>query len=161
MKICIISTGGTIDKIYFDQLSEFQVGSPQTEKLLDEANVSFDYEVISLLRKDSLEINDADRSLIAETVRSSACDHLVITHGTDTMVETGRALQSIDNKVIVLTGSMQPAGLRVTDALFNVGFAMAAVQLLPEGVYVAMNGRLFDPAIARKNLAQKRFEKCL
>lgn len=159
MKICIISTGGTIDKVYFDQRSEFQVGPPQVEKLLREANIDFEYEVISLLRKDSLDLSDEDRELIVATVRRTPFDRFVITHGTDTMVDTGRALQVVDDKVIVLTGSMQPAGLRVTDALFNVGFALSAVQLLPEGVYLAMNGRIFDPSITRKNFAAKRFEK--
>ena len=161
MHIRIISTGGTIDKIYFDAKSEFEVGSPQAGVLLAEANVSFGYEVVSLLRKDSLDLDDADRELIRATVAADPCERIIITHGTDTMVQTARVLQSIENKVIVLTGSMQPAGQRVTDAIFNVGFAAAAVQLLPEGVYIAMNGRIHDPAITRKNLAANRFEKDL
>ena len=161
MRIRIISTGGTIDKIYFDAKSEFEVGAPQAGVLLAEANVSFDYEVLSLLRKDSLELDDADRELIRATVAADPCERIIVTHGTDTMVQTARVLQSIENKVIVLTGSMQPAGQRVTDAIFNVGFATAAVQLLPEGVYIAMNGRIHDPAITRKNVAANRFEKDL
>ncbi|MBP9036006.1 MAG: asparaginase [Pseudomonadales bacterium] len=159
MRIRIISTGGTIDKIYFDARSEFEVGSPQAGVLLAEANVSFDYEVLSLLRKDSLDLDDADRELIRATVAVDPCERIIITHGTDTMVQTARVLQSVENKVIVLTGSMQPAGQRVTDAIFNVGFAAAAVQLLPEGVYIAMNGRIHDPAITRKNVKANRFEK--
>jgi L-asparaginase len=159
MRIKIFSTGGTIDKIYFDAKSEFEVGSPQAGVLLREANVSFDFEVVSLLRKDSLDLDDADRELIRATVQADPCERIVITHGTDSMVHTARVLQRLDGKVIVLTGSMQPAGQRVTDAIFNVGFAMAAVQLLPEGVYIAMNGRIHDPAITRKNVAANRFEK--
>mgnify|MGYP003557408425 FL=1 len=109
MRIRIISTGGTIDKIYFDARSEFEVGSPQAGVLLAEANVSFDYEVLSLLRKDSLDLDDADRELIRATVAVDPCERIIITHGTDTMVQTARVLQSVENKVIVLTGSMQPA----------------------------------------------------
>jgi L-asparaginase len=159
MRIKIISTGGTIDKIYFDAKSEFEVGAPQAGVLLAEANVSFDYEVLSLLRKDSLDLDDTDRELIRAAVAADPCERIIITHGTDTMVKTARLLQSLEGKVIVLTGSMQPAGQRVTDAIFNVGFAAAAVQLLPEGVYIAMNGRIHDPAITRKNVAANRFEK--
>ncbi len=159
MRIKVISTGGTFDKIYFDANSEFEVGSPQAEVLLREANVSFDYEVVSLLRKDSLDLDDADRELIRASVAADPCTRIVITHGTDTMVKTAYVLQSLDGKVIVLTGSMQPAGQRVSDAVFNLGFAMAAVQLLPEGVHIAMNGRIHDPAITRKNVAANRFER--
>jgi L-asparaginase len=160
MRIKILSTGGTIDKIYFDAKSEFEVGAPQAGVLLAEANVSFDYEVSSLLRKDSLEITDEDRELIRAAVVADSCERIIITHGTDTMVQTARLLQgTVDGKVVVLTGSMQPAGQRVTDAIFNVGFAIAAVQLLPEGVWVAMNGRIHDPAITRKNVAANRFER--
>ena len=159
MKIKFITTGGTIDKVYFDAKSEFEVGAPQAGVLLAEANVSFDYEVLSLLRRDSLDLDDADRELIRAAVAADPCERIIITHGTDTMVQTARVLQSIENKVIVLTGSMQPAGQRVTDAIFNVGFAAAAVQLLPEGVYIAMHGRIHDPAITRKNVAANRFEK--
>jgi L-asparaginase len=160
MRIKIFSTGGTIDKVYFDAKSEFEVGGPQAGILLAEANVSFQYEVVSLLRKDSLELTDEDRELIRATIAAETCERIVITHGTDTMVQTARVLQqSIDGKVVVLTGSMQPAGQRVTDAIFNVGFAVAAVQLLPEGVWLAMNGRLHDPSITRKNVAANRFER--
>ena len=160
MHIKILSTGGTIDKVYFDAKSEFEVGAPQAGVLLGEANVSFGYEVVSLLRKDSLELSDADRETIRAAVAADPCERIVITHGTDTMVQTARLLQAtIDGKVVVLTGSMQPAGQRVTDAIFNVGFAVAAVQLLPEGVWLAMNGRIHDPAITRKNVAANRFER--
>lgn len=159
MRIKIFSTGGTIDKIYFDAKSEFEVGAPQAGVLLAEANVAFDYEVVSLLRKDSLDLSDADREAIRAAIAADPCERIVLTHGTDTMVKTARSLRAIDGKVIVITGSMQPAGQRVTDAIFNVGFAIAAVQLLPEGVHIAMNGRIFDPASTRKNVAANRFEK--
>ncbi len=159
MRVKIITTGGTIDKIYFDQKSQFQVGEPQISEMLAEANVTFDYEVTQLLRKDSLDLTDEDRQLIFDTVRADKHRHIFITHGTDTMLVTARLLQQIRDKVIVLTGSMQPARVRFSDAIFNIGYAMAAVQILPDGVYVAMNGRIFQPDKARKNIEMNRFEE--
>jgi len=159
MEIKIITTGGTIDKIYFDQKSQFQVGEPQIAEVLREANVTLDYEVQPLLRKDSLDMTDEDRRLICETIEADECERFLITHGTDRMITTARELQKIRNKVMVLTGSMQPAKIRLTDAFFNIGYAIAAVQLLPSGVYIAMNGRIFNPDKARKNVEQNRFEE--
>jgi L-asparaginase len=159
MKIRILTTGGTIDKIYFDAKSEFQVGEPQIGELLREAIVSFDFTVESILKKDSLDMTDDDRGLIRRHVRDDDCDRILITHGTDTMVVTANALLGIEGKTVVLTGSMQPARLRVSDAIFNIGFAIAAVQLLDAGVYIAMNGRVFDPRTVRKNIERHRFEQ--
>ena len=159
MKIRILTTGGTIDKIYFDAKSEFQVGEPQIGELLREAIVSFDFTVESILKKDSLDMTDDDRDLIRRHVRDDDCDRILITHGTDTMVVTAKALLGIEGKTVVLTGSMQPARLRVSDAIFNIGFAIAAVQLLGAGVYIAMNGRVFDPRTVRKNIERHRFEQ--
>ena len=159
MKIKVFTTGGTIDKIYFDQKSQFQVGEPQISEILKEANVTFDYEIEPILRKDSLELTDEDRRLIYETIAADPHRHIIVTHGTDTMLVTAKLLQQIPEKVIVLTGSMQPAKLRYNDALFNIGYAVAAVQLLPNGVYVAMNGRIFIPGQARKNVDLNRFEE--
>jgi len=158
MKIKIYTTGGTIDKIYFDQKSEFQVGEPQIVELLREANITFEYELESLMRKDSLDMDDADRALIAERIRQDSSQRILLTHGTDTMVETARALLGIEGKTIVLVGSMQPARLRYSDAVFNIGYAIATVQMMPPGIYVAMNGQVFDPLHARKNVAAHRFE---
>jgi len=160
MTIRILTTGGTIDKIYFDQKSEFQVGEPQISLLLDEANVTFDFSVESVLRKDSLDLTDADRQLIVDRVQGAPDKQVLITHGTDTMIATAKLLaEQIRDKTIVLTGSMQPARLRSSDAEFNIGFAIAAVQLLPPGTYIAMNGEIFDPLHSRKNVQQNRFEK--
>ena len=160
MKIRILTTGGTIDKIYFDQKSEFQVGEPQNSLLLDEANVTFDYSIESVLRKDSLDMTDTDRQLIVDQVLAGPDGHILITHGTDTMIATAQRLAAqVRDKTIVLTGSMQPARLRSSEAVFNIGFAIAAVQLLPPGTYIAMNGEIFDPLHSRKNVAMNRFEK--
>jgi len=156
--IRIFTTGGTIDKIYFDQKSEFQVGDPQIAQLLVEANITCDYAIEPILRKDSLDLTSVDRELIVDTVRADPETRILITHGTDTMVQTAQKLETIKDKTIVLTGSMQPARLRSSDAIFNIGFAMAAVQLLDKGVYLAINGRIFNSDRTRKNVAKNRFE---
>lgn len=158
MEIQIITTGGTIDKLYFDAKSEFQVGDPQVVEVLREAHVTVPYAVRQLMRKDSLDLTEADRRLIRETIAAAPHRHFVVTHGTDTMLDTARVLQSLSDKTIVLTGAMQPARFRFTDAVFNIGCAVMAVQLLPPGVYVTMNGRLFDPRRTVKNREQNRFE---
>ncbi len=158
MKIKIFTTGGTFDKIYFDAKSEFHIGDPIIGELLEEANVSFDYDITSLFKKDSLDINDADRELICNEVSNVEEGRVLITHGTDTMVETARALLGIRDKTIVLLGAMQPARMRLSDASFNLGFASAAVQLLPAGVHLVMNGQVFDPRRVSKNRSRNRFE---
>lgn len=158
MKIKFYATGGTIDKVYFDAKSEYQVGAPQVEEILKDSNVAFDYEVESILQKDSLEMTGEDRRAIREIIEKETCDKIVITHGTDTMVETAKFLIGIENKTIVFTGAMEPARSRYTDAIFNAGFAIAAAQTLPTGVYIAMNGCLYDADKVRKNYDAKRFE---
>jgi L-asparaginase len=159
MHIHIITTGGTIDKVYFDAKSEYQVGSPQVTEILREANVTFDFTLELVLRKDSLDLTATDRALIRERVAAAPAPRVLVTHGTDTMVETARALRDVPGKTIVLTGSMQPARFRNTDAAFNVGVAVGAVQCLPPGVYLAMNGRVFDPRRVRKNPERFAFEE--
>jgi len=159
VKIKFITTGGTIDKVYFDAKNEYEVGPPQVADLLHEANVTFQFEIDSILRKDSLDMTEADRELIRQKVAGDSFTRIVITHGTDTMVQTARELVGIPGKTIVLTGSMQPARFRVTDAEFNIGTAVAAVQALPPGVYIVMNGGIFDPQRCRKNVVDHRFEE--
>ena len=158
MKIKILATGGTFDKIYYDAKSDFHIGEPMATPLLEEANVTFDYEVESILQKDSLDIDDDDREIIRQKVQADDCDKIVITHGTDTLVDTAMRLLDIEDKTIVITGAMQPARMRYSDAAYNLGFATSAVQLLKPGVYVAMNGRIFDPGTTKKNVEQSRFE---
>lgn len=159
MRVKIFTTGGTIDKIYFDSKSEFEVGDSVLHELLRMANVRLDYQIESILRKDSSQITPEDRQMICERVRRDPDKWILITHGTDTMVETARSLESIGEKVIVLTGSMQPARFRESDASFNIGGAFAAVQILPPGVYIAMNGQIFRPERLRKNFALNCFEE--
>ena len=158
MTIRIITTGGTFDKVYFDALSEFHIGDPMVAPLLEEANVNFDYTIQSLLKKDSLDMREEDRAAIRQAVIDANEAQILITHGTDSMVDSARALQEIKGKTIVLFGAMQPARMRYSDAMFNLGVACAAVQSLPEGIYIAMNGQIFDPFKVAKNRSQSRFE---
>lgn len=152
MRIRFISAGGTIDKIYFDQLSQYQVGPPGVERILQDLPLNFEYVVESILRKDSLDMTEADRDLVRDAVERAAEEYLVITHGTDTMIDTARRLEGIPSKRIVLTGAMQPANFHNSDAVFNVGFATGVVQSQREpGVWIAMSGLVFDPWKARKN----------
>lgn len=158
MQIKFFTTGGTFDKIYFDQKSSFEVGDSSVGSLLLLANVAFEYEIEEILRKDSLDLSDDDRCLIVERVAACEAERVVITHGTDTMALTGKSLLVVPQKTIVLTGAMQPARFHDSDAFFNLGTAVAAVQTLPHGVYLAMNGMIFDPKTGRKNVAANRFE---
>lgn len=153
----IFTTGGTIDKVYFDALSEFQVGASPLDAILSEANVSIDYALTSLMKKDSLELDDADRAVVRDAVLTCEAKHVLITHGTDTMAQTAEALRDIGDKTVVLTGAMQPARLRSTDAIFNVGFAIAAARMQPPGVYIAMNGRVFEAGHVRKDRGAGQF----
>ena len=157
-QLCIVTTGGTIDKIYFDDKSDFQVGEPQIGRILEELGVAFRYNLISILRKDSLHITDDDRELLRATIAAQDANHVLVTHGTDSMIETAKVLSSLTDKTIVLTGALNPARFRGSDAEFNIGTAVGAVQALPPGVYIAMNGRIWDPAHVRKNVAANRFE---
>ena len=156
--LLIVTTGGTIDKVYFDDKSDFQVGEPQIGRILQELGVAFRFSVIGLLRKDSLHINQGDRELLRAAIAAQPMRHVLVTHGTDTMVETARVLATVPDKTIVLTGALNPARFRGSDAEFNIGTAVGAVQSLPFGVYIAMNGRIWNPLKVRKNVAANRFE---
>jgi L-asparaginase len=155
--IVIVTTGGTIDKAYFDALSTYQVGEPMVSHLLKVARVDCPWRVLELLRKDSLELTDADRELLRETVASLDASQVVVTHGTDTMTDSARVLAGITDKTIVMTGALAPARFSESDATFNLGMAVAAVQVLPPGVYIAMNGQVFRGDAVRKDREQGRF----
>ena len=159
MGIKIFTTGGTIDKIYFDQKSRYEVGEPTIDEVLQEANVTVDYRCEKIMRKDSLDLTEEDRQRIYEVIEADTHQQIVITHGTDTMIQTAQKLQPLaKEKVIVLTGSMMPAKFKSSDAMFNIGGALIAVQTLPPGVYIVMNGQIFNPGQARKNVELNRFE---
>lgn len=155
----IFTTGGTIDKIYFDAKSEYEVGEPQIGGILREMGVTFPFEITSLMRKDSLDMTPEDRALICRAVLECPEKYILITHGTDTMTDTAAALREIPDKTIVFTGALNPARFRGSDAMFNIGGAVAAVQSLGSGVYIFMNGRVFQADKVRKNREKNRFEE--
>ena len=130
MHIRFITTGGTIDKIYFDALSKFEVGDSVVQHILTDALVDFEYDVVSMFQKDSLEMTE----------------------------ETAAALKDLEDRTIVLTGALTPARFRTTDAVFNVGMAVASVQVASPGVYIAMSGQVFEAGAVRKNRAANKFE---
>ena len=158
MTIAILTTGGTFDKVYFDANSEYSIGEPCISSILDEGNVTSDYRVKSILKKDSLDITQDEREIIKEAVLECDEDRIIITHGTDTMVETAKFLEDIKEKTIVLTGAMQPARFRKTDAIFNSGFAYSAALTLENGIYIAMSGQIFNSNNVKKNIDLWKFE---
>jgi L-asparaginase len=157
--IQLFTTGGTIDKIYFDAKSEFEIGDSLLPELLSEANINEPFESRALMRKDSLDMTDEDRQVVREAVSQCPASQILITHGTDSMADTAAALADLTGKTVVLMGSMQPARMRRSDAVFNLGFAWAALKLLTPGVYIAMNGEVFPAGNVRKNLEAGRFER--
>jgi L-asparaginase len=143
MKMLFIQTGGTIDKDY-PRLSggyAFEFGEPAVTRMLERLNPSFEYEIVTVFQKDSLDIDDDDRKKLAQIIRSTDHDRIIITHGTDTMKETAQFLQfAVSGKVIIITGSMRPERFSDSDADLNLGAAIAAVSLLDQGIYIAMHG---------------------
>ena len=158
--VAVLTTGGTIDKVYFDAKSEFAVGESVVDDLLREAHVDCPYRLESVMRKDSLEITETDRETIVAAVL--ACDerYVVITHGTDTMTQTAERLAGRTDKTVVLTGALSPARFAKSDATFNVGMAFAGVQALPMGVYIVMNGQIFTAGHVRKDTQNNVFVRC-
>jgi len=157
-KLLIVTTGGTIDKIYFDDMSDYQIGEPLVGQILEHLQVGFEFEVNAVMRKDSLHITDEDRQIIRSEIAASDVSHVLITHGTDSMVKTALVLADIPDKTMVLTGALNPARFRDTDAVFNIGCAVGAVQALPPGAWIAMSGTIWDPREVRKNRGKNRFE---
>jgi L-asparaginase len=155
--VLVLTTGGTIDKRYFDALSQYQIADSIAPKLLAAARVTHPHRVQELLRKDSLELTDEDRARIVEYVRHAECSRIVITHGTDTMTLTARALVGIRDKTIVLTGALAPARFHDSDAAFNLGMAFAAAQTAEAGVYIAINGSVFLGGEVAKDREQNAF----
>jgi len=152
MKVLFIGAGGSIDKDYprKAQTYSFEIGEPTVKEILESVRLSFDYEIVSVLKKDSLDMAEADRKKIYDACNEADADKIIITHGTDTMVKTAEVLDSIKGKLIILTGSAVPSKFRNTDAPFNIGVAVGALDLLKNGVYIAMNGHIFEWDKVRK-----------
>lgn len=157
--IRLFVTGGTFDKEYDEIDGSLDFRDTHLPDMLQMARCRLDVQVRTLMMIDSLEMTDADRDLIASNCRDAPEPHIVITHGTDTMVETARVLaERVEGKTIVLTGAMIPIAFGSSDGLFNLGGALAVVQVLPPGVYVTMNGRVFAWDEVRKNRDTGVFE---
>jgi L-asparaginase len=155
--ILILTTGGTIDKIYFDALSDYQVGETVMARLLDVARVKRPFRIEEVVRKDSLELDDADRALILHRVAAAPEQHIVITHGTDTMTDTAKLLADIPGKTVVLVGALAPARFGESDASFNLGMAFATAQVAEPGIYITMSGSVFRADAVIKDRAKGAF----
>ena len=161
MSIKLFITGGTIDKQYNPLNGELVFVKTHLSEMLEQAKNKADIELEVLMLKDSLDMNDNDRAIILEKCKAAKEEKILITHGTDTMVEIAQVLgKGISNKTIVLTGSMIPFSFGQSDALFNLGVAIGTIQFLPIGVFIAMNGKIFPWDNVRKNKAVGIFENC-
>ena len=162
MAIRIFITGGTFDKEYNELNGSLFFKDTHLHEMPKAiwAKQELEVDIRTLMMIDSLEMKDDDRNLIVEHCRNAAEEKIIITHGTDTMADTAKVLaQFIKNKTIVLTGAMIPYKFGSSDGLFNLGSALAFVQTLPEGVYVAMNGRYFNWDNVSKNKLTGEFEE--
>ena len=161
MSIRLITMGGTIDKDYFDALSEYQVVDSILSKEIQDIGVPIKLDTLSVCKKDSLEITEDDRTRLCDAIASAAETHFLVSHGTDTLAETARFLESSDalrGRHVVLFGAMRPLRFKDTDALFNAAFALGVLRCSDPGVYVAMSGQVFKPGEVAKNRDAGRFE---
>ncbi len=145
MKITFIQTGGTIDKDYPRTTKgyAFEISEPAVKRVLEKLNPAFEFEIITVLKKDSLEITGQDRQKIVDTCNNLDNQKIIISHGTDTMMDTAEKLSEIKGKTIVITGAMRPERFYNSDAPINIGVAIGAVNVLEKGVYIAMHGRIY------------------
>jgi L-asparaginase len=158
--LLVLTTGGTIDKLYFDALSEYRIGDSVVDRIFRTALVAPPFRIVELMRKDSLELTDGDRAAIGVAVREAAETRIIVTHGTDTMAATARALgdgTAAAGKTVVLVGALSPARFAESDATFNLGMAVAAAQTAAPGVWIAMNGTIFAGDRVRKDRAANSF----
>ncbi len=147
MKILFIQTGGTIDKDYPKTNAgyAFEIDEPAVERVLKKSFPGFEFEILSLFRKDSMDITAQDREALTALILTSDYSKIIVTHGSDTMIETAQKLGSINGKTIVFTGSYRPQRFAESDADFNIGVAVGAVNVLSEGTFIAMNGKVMNP----------------
>lgn len=160
MKILFVQTGGTIDKDYPKTNAgyAFEIDEPAVKRILEKPLSSFDFEVVSLFKKDSLDMNDEDRKMLKNFLMASEHSKIVITHGSDTMVETARYIGPLQGKLIMFTGSYRPERFKASDADFNIGVAVGALNVLKEGTFIAMNGMIMAPETCNKNPVTGLFE---
>lgn len=155
MSILFIQTGGTIDKDYPRTVKgyAFEITAPAVKNIIEKIKPGFNCKIISLMRKDSTDINEADRRKIFAFCQDTQSKKIIITHGTDTLIKTAQHLLGIKDKTIILTGAFKPEKFKNSDADFNIGFAIGALNHLPSGTYIAFHGKLFtaDNICRRKN----------
>ena len=160
MKITFIQTGGTIDKDYPRSTKgyAFEITEPAVDRILKVLDPVFDYEVVPYIKKDSMDITNEDRTTLMGACASLENDLIIITHGTDTLLETAGTLSGVGGgKVIILCGAMKPERFKDSDAAVNIGVAIGAVQSLPPGVYIAMNGQVFPWHEMKRDMTSGKF----
>jgi L-asparaginase len=158
MKLTVFTTGGTLDKVCLDAKGGYQLGAPVVRDILEHGRIIDPVAIVELLRKDSLEMTVADRTAIRDAVVACATDGVIVTHGTDSMVETARALAAVSGKTLVLTGALQPGRFADSDGPFNIGMAVATAETAAPGVFIVANGRVFDARWVRKDRSVNCFE---
>jgi L-asparaginase len=153
MKVLFIQTGGTIDKDYPKTTRgyAFEISEPAVGRILKKLNPDFEYRIISVLKKDSLDITESDRIKILNACQKTDTQKIIITHGTDTMLETAKKLSALKGKTIIITGSMRPERFSNSDAPINVGLAIGAVNVLENGIYIAMHGKIISWDKCKRN----------
>ena len=160
MVIKILITGGTFDKEYNELTGELFFNKTHVPEMLKLGRSRLELKIITLMMRDSLNMTDSDIKIISDVCQNSEEDKILITHGTDKMVNTAKVLgQSIKNKTIILTGAIIPYAFGSSDGMFNLGSALAFVQVLTHGVYISMNGRIFNWNNAQKNKENGNFEE--
>lgn len=158
--ITILATGGTIDKFY-SVAGTLDIGKPAAHDVLSRVLTDIRFDIRALIGKDSLDMTDEDRAELVAALNAVEHDQVLITHGTDTMSESAQYIAEhaeLGSKVVVLTGAMQPAVMAHSDAGFNLGAAISALNLLEPGVYISMSGRIFPAHTVRKDRARGIFE---
>jgi L-asparaginase len=160
MPIRIIVTGGTFDKEYNERTGQLYFKDTHLAEMLERGRSRLPVTIRTVMMVDSLEMTEADRAVIVQNCLQASEEHLIVTHGTDTMTDTAAAIaRVVTNKTVVLTGAMIPWAFGSSDGLFNLGSALSFVQVLPHGVYVAMNGKCFPWDKCRKNRERGEFEE--
>ena len=160
MSIRIIVTGGTFDKEYNERTGQLYFKDTHLAEMLRLGRSRVEVNIRTVMMIDSLEMTDADRAVIVQNCSQAPEERIVITHGTDTMTDTAAAVAAaVSDKTIVLTGAMIPYAFGSSDGLFNLGSALSFAQLLPRGVYIAMNGKCFPWDRCRKNRERGEFEE--
>lgn len=160
MSIRILVTGGTFDKEYNERTGQLYFKDTHLAEMLQRGRCRVPVSIRTVMMVDSLEMTDADRALIVQNCQQCDERHVVITHGTDTMTDTAAAIaRAVSDKTVVLTGAMIPWAFGSSDGLFNLGSALSFAQALPDGVYIAMNGKCFPWDRVRKNRERGEFEE--